>query len=132
MEDPYDVTPEEVLAAFPPGHFRDFWLEWAMQLSDQPATAWTSAFRSSHHSRVRVLTHIKKLDDCFGDFLVRVTCQCGAVHEVTPESLAGRIGWQTTLARLAQRMRCSQCGRKAAEVVAVNRPRRRGVPKNPH
>jgi hypothetical protein len=27
---------------------------------------------------VRVLTHIKQLDDCFGDFLVRVVCECGA------------------------------------------------------
>jgi len=26
----------------------------------------------SHHSPVRVLAHINKLDDCFGDFLVRV------------------------------------------------------------
>lgn len=30
-----------------------------------------------------MLTHIKKLDDCFGDFLVRVTCKCGAVRELT-------------------------------------------------
>jgi len=36
-----------------------------------------------------------------------------------------------TLEELAQRMRCSQCGKKAAEVVAVARPRPRGVPKNP-
>jgi hypothetical protein len=28
-------------------------------------------------------------------------------------------------------MRCSRCGKKAAEVVAVARPRPRGVPKNP-
>jgi hypothetical protein len=28
-----------------------------------------------HHARVRVLSHIKRLDDCFGDFLVRVTCR---------------------------------------------------------
>ena len=34
--------------------------------------------RRHHHARVRVLTHIKKLDDCFGDFLVRVVCECGA------------------------------------------------------
>jgi len=37
-----------------------------------------------------------------------------------------------TLKELALRMRCSRCGRKAAEVVAVARPRPRGVPKNPH
>jgi len=26
--------------------------------------------------RVRVLTHIRKLDDCFGQFLVRAACHC--------------------------------------------------------
>ena len=29
---------------------------------------------SPHHSPVRVLPHIKRLDDSFGDFLVRVAC----------------------------------------------------------
>jgi hypothetical protein len=27
---------------------------------------------------VRVLPHVTKLDDCFGQFLVRVVCDCGA------------------------------------------------------
>jgi len=40
-------------------------------------------------------------------------------------------GWRVTLKYLAQRMRCSKCGRKGAEVVAVARPRPRGVPKTP-
>jgi hypothetical protein len=79
----------------------------------------------SHHLAVRVLAHIKKLDDCFGDFLVRVTCKCGAVREITPEALARLVGWSMALEELAQRMRCSQCGTKAAEVVAVARPRPR-------
>ena len=86
----------------------------------------------SHHLAVRVLAHIKKLDDCFGQFLVRVTCKCGAVREIKPEALARLVGWSATLEELAQRMRCSQCGKKAAEVIAVARPRPRGVPKNPH
>jgi len=30
-----------------------------------------------HHPAVRVLTHIKKLHDCFAQFLVRVICDCG-------------------------------------------------------
>jgi hypothetical protein len=30
--------------------------------------------RRQHHPPVRVLPHIKRLDECFGDFLVRVTC----------------------------------------------------------
>lgn len=81
---------------------------------------------------MRVLAHIKKLDDGFGQFLVRVTCKCGAVREITPEALARLVGWSVTLEELAQRMRCSQWGEKAAEVVAVTRPRPREVPKNPH
>ena len=41
---------------------------------------------------VRVLTHIKKLGDCFGQFLVRVICDCGACREIEPEALApGRL-----------------------------------------
>ena len=79
----------------------------------------------------QVLGHIKKLD-CFGQFLVRVTCGCGASRHIEPEALARLAGWSTTLKALAPRPRCSQCGKKAAEVVAVARPRPRGVPKNPH
>jgi len=87
---------------------------------------------SSHHSPVRVLPHIKRLDDCFGDFLVRVVCACGACREIQPQALARLVGWKVTLKELALRMRCSRCGKKAAEVVAVSRPRPRGMPKNPH
>jgi hypothetical protein len=81
---------------------------------------------------VRVLTHIKKLDDCFGQFLVRVSCPCGASRHIEPEALARLVGWSATLEALAPRLRCSQCGKKAAEVVAVAKPRSRGIPKNPH
>ena len=84
------------------------------------------------HLPVRVLAHITKLDDRFGQLLVRVTCKCGAVWEIKPEALARLVGWPMTLEALAGRMRCSQCGEKSAEVVAVARPRPRGVPKNPH
>ena len=64
-----------------------------------------------HHAPVRVLTHIKKLDDCFGQFLVRVVCDCGACREIEPEALARLVGWKVTLHELALRMRCSRCGR---------------------
>jgi hypothetical protein len=85
------------------------------------------------HALVRVLAHIKKLDDCFGQFLVRVICDCGAIREIEPEALARLVGWRMTLRELALRMRCSRCGKKAAaEVVAVARPRPRGVPKSSH
>jgi hypothetical protein len=71
--------------------------------------------RGQHHSRMRVLTHIKMLDDCFGQFLVRVICDCGACREIEPEALARLVGWSMTLRELALRMRCSKCGKKAAE-----------------
>jgi hypothetical protein len=31
---------------------------------------------------------VKRLDDCFGDFLVRVTCPCGTSRHIGPEALA--------------------------------------------
>jgi hypothetical protein len=80
-----------------------------------------------HHASVRVLTHITKRDDCFGQFLVRVICDCGTVREIEPEALARLVGWKVTLKELTPRMRCSRCGKKAVEVVAVARPRPRGV-----
>jgi hypothetical protein len=52
--------------------------------------------------------------------------------EIKPEALARLVGWSTMLKALAPRMRCSQCGKKAAEVVAVAKPRPRGMQKNPH
>jgi len=75
---------------------------------------------------MRVLPHITKLDDALGDFLVRVTCPCGTSRHIEPETLARIAGRSVTLAKLATRMRCSQCGKKVAEVVAVARPRPRG------
>lgn len=53
--------------------------------------------RWQQHSTVRVLTHIKRLDDVFGDFLVRVVCECDAVREIEPEALARLVGWKVTL-----------------------------------
>jgi hypothetical protein len=63
---------------------------WADGIQDikVPGTAWTAGFPHPHHSRVRVLTHIKRLDDCFGQFLARVSCPCGASRHIEPEVLA--------------------------------------------
>jgi hypothetical protein len=75
---------------------------------------------------VRVLAHIKKLDDAFGQFLVRATCVCGASRHIEPAFLARLAGPSATLKSLESRLRCSHCGKKAAEVVAIARPRPRG------
>ena len=68
----------------------------------------------AHYAPVHVLPPIKRLDDCFGHFLVRVICECGACREIDPEALACLVDWKVTLRELALRMRCSRCGRKAA------------------
>jgi hypothetical protein len=69
-----------------------------------------------HHKPVRVLPHIKRLDDCFGDFLVRLVSECGACRELTPEALARLVGLKVTIKELAPRMRCSRRGKMAAQV----------------
>jgi len=93
---------------------------------------WMDALaRRQHHAPVRVLPHITKLDDALGDFIVRVTCACGASRHIEPEALARIAGRSVLLAALATRMRCSQCGKKVAEVVAVARPRPRGRGRSP-
>jgi hypothetical protein len=41
----------------------------------------------------------------FGDFLVRVVCECGACREIQPQALARLVEWSVTLNELALRMR---------------------------
>ena len=81
---------------------------------------------------MRVFTHIKRLDDVFGDFQVRVIFARDAVCEIPPQSLARLVGWKVTLKELAVRMHCSECGKKVAEVAAVARPRPRGISEYTH
>lgn len=80
----------------------------------------------SNHLPVRVLTHINKLNDCFGQFLVRVICDCGACREIEHETLARPVGWPITLGELSLQIRCLRCGKGAAEVVTIAIPRSRG------
>ena len=61
-------------------------------------------------------------------FLVRVSCPCGAARDIEPVALARLVGWSATFEALAARLRCSKCGKKAAEVVAVAKPRPRAIP----
>jgi hypothetical protein len=84
-------------------------------------TAWTPFPAISNHAPVRVLPHIKRLDDALGDFLVRGTCPCGTSRPIELEALARIAGRSATLAQLTPRMRCSQCGKKVAKVVEVAR-----------
>ena len=71
-----------------------------------PSRRWNhdSSRLSPQRLWVRVLSHIKKLDDCFGQFLVRVVCDCGACREIEPEALARLVGWSATLKELGRRL----------------------------
>ena len=84
-----------------------------------------------HHAPVRVLPHIKKLDDCFGDLLVCITCSCGVSRHIEPEALARIAGRSVTLAALAQRTRYSRCA-KEPPVVGVVKAETRGHSENSH
>jgi hypothetical protein len=48
---------------------------------------------------MRILEHIKKLDDCSGLFLVYVTCTCGASRTIHPEALARIVDGNTRFDR---------------------------------
>jgi hypothetical protein len=71
-----------------------------MDAEAEPLAPFAGASSDSH----------QEAHDCFGHFLVRVTCRCGSVRVSTPEALARLVGWSLSLEALAQRMRCSQCG----------------------
>ena len=74
---------------------------------------------------VGTLPHIKRLDDAFGMFLVRISCKCGAERTYKPDALARLCAASATLDAVGKRMRCSRCGSKGAEVLAVSIPRPR-------
>ena len=61
------------------------------------ATAWTGGGRAFYSARMRELRDVKKLDDRFGQFLVRVKCPaCGASRDIAAEALARLVGWSVT------------------------------------
>jgi hypothetical protein len=83
---------------------------------------------------MRELRDVKKLDDRFGQFLVRVRCtSCGASRDIAAQALARLVGWSMSLASLAPRLRCSKGGAPGpATVTPVGLPRPRGFASNPH
>jgi len=87
----------------------------------------------SYRSHMRVLNHIRKLDDCFGQFRIQVTCRaCHKTREFTNEEMVRLARSKTaSFAELADRLVCTVCQLKQSEIVAVPEPRPRGVNKHP-
>ena len=61
-----------------------------------------------------------RLDDEFAAYQLRITCrQCRHVRVTSPHPIAQLLGWNTTLADAALRLRCSRCLAKDTELIAI-------------
>jgi hypothetical protein len=75
--------------------------------------------------RVRDLK-INKLSDEFGQYELHLKCEsCLHERKTVPHTLAKLCGWDARLEDVAQRMRCSICGKKkcSARAIAMTTPR---------
>jgi hypothetical protein len=79
------------------------------------------------------LNDVVRLDDHLGHYRMAITCtHCKHSRRSDPHVFARLLGWNARLDALAERLRCSNCGRKGATIVCEVEPRPRGLPKNPH
>ena len=71
---------------------------------------------------------IKKLDDAFADYSLRIRCKkCRHERVTEPHVLARIAGWSTELKALELRMRCSHChARGQCELIPFTQGRPRG------
>ena len=76
----------------------------------------------------RMPAPVKKLSDRFADYTLRIACKkCGHQRTTEPHALAKLVGWETPLATIAARMRCSKRHvRGECELTAMNTPKPRG------
>jgi hypothetical protein len=51
--------------------------------------------------------------------LVAVQCRCGHTRHLPPAVLAELFGWSSTIREAERRLRCAECGRKAARLVPM-------------
>jgi ribosomal protein L44E len=71
--------------------------------------------------------HIDKLSDEFGQYALVLKCsECGHERTTQPTTLGRLCGWDTRLADIAKRLRCSKCGKKSCAVRAVPPRKPRG------
>jgi hypothetical protein len=61
--------------------------------------------------------HVVRLSDEFGQYAILLCCQrCRHSRTVYPNALARIFDWETELAAIARRMRCSKCSAKQCEL----------------
>jgi hypothetical protein len=72
---------------------------------------------------------LNRLSDEFGQYLLVIKCAaCAHERRAYPNLLAHICGWNTKLADLKNRLRCSKCGRKSCHVRAIEMQKSRGTP----
>jgi hypothetical protein len=57
-----------------------------------------------------------RLSDHFGQYVLTLKCKCGHKRTAQPQTLAALAGWDTLLADVVNRLRCSRCGRRLCSV----------------
>lgn len=60
---------------------------------------------------------VVRLSDEFGQYSIQLSClRCRHSRTVYPNALARIFHWETELATIARRMRCSRCNAKQCEI----------------
>jgi hypothetical protein len=71
--------------------------------------------------------NIVKLSSHAGQYVLTIQCQtCRHTREARPETFARLAGWETPLAAILVRLRCSKCGARGATATARRETKRDG------
>jgi ribosomal protein L44E len=70
---------------------------------------------------------LEKLSDNFADYELRISCRkCGHVRVTEPHALARIVGWETPVAKVVLKLRCSKCNAQGeSELTALKRSKPR-------
>jgi hypothetical protein len=84
----------------------------------------SEALHGHHHILIAMLgrvprspQNVVRLSDEFGQYAILLTCaRCRHSRIVYPNALARIFAWETELAAIARRMRCSKCDARQCEI----------------
>jgi hypothetical protein len=70
---------------------------------------------------------IIKLADAFGQYEILLTCACGHTRRCAPRALAALTSWDSKLADVVRRLRCSKCGERKCKARTYEMIKPRGL-----
>ena len=71
--------------------------------------------------------NVVKLSDHGGQYQIQIKCgHCGHSREARPETFARLASWETPLASILDRLRCSKCGKRGATATVWRQTKRDG------